>query len=101
MEHPGGISPGMFTFWRHTEGQPVLRGGIVPPTSRVTLDVMRRFAVQCVVLAVLLAACGSANETTVASATTSAPESLRTGREAILANNTEGEPYVLWYWGAH
>ena len=29
------------------------------------------------------------------------PAPLRTGREAILANHTEGKPYVLWYWGAH
>ena len=29
------------------------------------------------------------------------PDALRTGREAILANHTEGKPYVLWYWGAH
>lgn len=33
--------------------------------------------------------------------TTAAPEPLRSGREAILANHTEGRPYVLWYWGAH
>lgn len=33
--------------------------------------------------------------------TEAAPEPLRTGREAILANHTEGKPYVLWYWGAH
>jgi heat shock protein HslJ len=62
---------------------------------------MRRFAVQLVALAVLAAACGSANETTVAPSTSAAPEALQTGREAILANNIEGQPYVLWYWGAH
>lgn len=31
-----------------------------------------------------------------------APETaLLSGREAILANQAEGKPYVLWYWGAH
>ncbi|MGI9609860.1 MAG: hypothetical protein ACR2NL_06160 [Acidimicrobiia bacterium] len=29
------------------------------------------------------------------------PAELRTGREAILANHSEGKPYVLFYWGAH
>jgi len=35
--------------------------------------------------------------------TTTTPEStlLPSGRERILANHTEGRPYVLWYWGAH
>lgn len=43
-----------------------------------------------------------ANES-VAETTTTTPEStlLPSGRERILANHTEGKPYVLWYWGAH
>jgi len=28
-------------------------------------------------------------------------EPMRSGREAILANHSEGKPYVLWYWGAN
>ena len=38
-----------------------------------------------------------------AETTTTTPEStlLPSGRERILANHTEGKPYVLWYWGAH
>lgn len=38
-----------------------------------------------------------------AETTTTTPEStlLPSGRERILANHSEGKPYVLWYWGAH
>ena len=39
----------------------------------------------------------------IAETTTTTPEStlLPSGRERILANHTEGKPYLLWYWGAH
>lgn len=44
---------------------------------------------------------GDATDTSSTTTATAAPELLRTGREAILANHTEGKPYVLWYWGSH
>jgi hypothetical protein len=47
------------------------------------------------------AAAQDSPDVVVETTTTVAPEALRTGREAILANHSAGEPYVLWYWGAH
>jgi hypothetical protein len=90
---------------------------------RVTISGVRRFWVLLAVLGLTATACGSAAQTVEVAAeaapadatesevepilnvgttaTTAAPEALRSGREAILANHSEGKPYVLWYWGAH
>jgi len=85
-----------------------------------------RLTLLVALLAVVASACGAADETTEAAVavveevgagdqdlavddavdpttttTTEAPEPLPTGREAILANQAEGTPYVLWFWGAN
>lgn len=61
---------------------------------------MHRLATLIAAIAVLAVACGSA-ETVSKTMSESQATELRTGREAILANQAEGKPYVLWYWGAH
>ncbi|MFT7474623.1 MAG: hypothetical protein ACI81L_001548 [Verrucomicrobiales bacterium] len=78
----------------------------------VSLSIVRRIVLLLAVLGLTATACGSTaqiievaaeSDVEVARTTTTAaaPEALRSGREAILANHSEGKPYVLWYWGAH
>lgn len=71
---------------------------------------MRRLCILAIV-ALMSAACGSANEAVQAAASTVAPTtaapttavelevSLLSGRDAIAANS--GKAHVLWFWGAH
>lgn len=84
-----------------------------------------RLVILLAVLAIIASACGSTAKTVdvaapaelddtatsadvdggdlVAETTTTTPEStlLPSGRERILANEADGKPYVLWFWGAH